>query len=381
MKLLLAVTLSVLAAMGVAHAVGVQGNSAALGTRAVTPSTAPRAMLYEQVDNDSELAPSLLNGTIAGGPPTDPVFCSGFEDDEDGSCDSGTVPGPWSAVTPGPAARTRSGSASDGTSIYVFGGADGTDAPLTDTWKWDAATGNWTQLANMPTGTRHIQGSYLDGKIYVPGAFGAQGYVDENAIYDISTDTWTTGAPTPVIYFDAATAAYAGRIHVFAIGAGGSNNTRHDIYSPLTDTWTRRADFPVQIGNGRAITVGDYIYYIGGLLDGVTTAAVWRYDPASESYTAMASLQTPRIFAEVMADGERIFAVNGGDATYWSGVPLAETVEIYDIPSNTWSYGEPTLVTSAGVAGGKAGGKLMVMGGNDNSNLFNWVQVSTLVSE
>ncbi len=78
----------------------------------------------------------------------------------------GGAPGPWVAGTTSPPARYRAGGVSDGTFIYVFGGGDSVGAFLTDTWRMNAATGVWTQLANMPTGKQNIQGAYWNGKSY-----------------------------------------------------------------------------------------------------------------------------------------------------------------------------------------------------------------------
>jgi N-acetylneuraminic acid mutarotase len=57
---------------------------------------------------------------------------------------------------------------------------------------------------------------------------------------------------------------------------------------------------------------------------------------------------------------------------------LAQTVEIYNIATNTWTYGNPTLRTTAGPSGGMAGGKLMIEGGTDLAAYYNDVQVSVL---
>lgn len=346
----------------------------------------PTMLRFRTADDTSVAATGWWVDTVRVGtpPPPDAIFCSGFEIDEDGSCDNGGVPGPWTTGTTGPSARYRAGGTSDGTNVYVFGGGDDVGNYFADAWKWDAASETWTQLADMPTAKQNIQGSYLDGRIYVPGGYAAGVQIAENAIYLVGTDTWTIGAPMPTAR-DTVTAAYDGKIYAFGGNLGATYSNRLDIYDPFADSWTQGADFPVNISYGRAVTVGNYIYYVGGIVDGATTTAdVWRYDPASDSYTAKASLQTARTSEELMADGDRIYAVNGGGASFFNGIPLAQTVEIYDITADTWSYGDPTLTTAAGSAGGLAGGKLMIMGGVDTTGgitVYDQVQVSTLVPE
>ncbi len=55
---------------------------------------------------------------------------------------------------------------------------------------------------------------------------------------------------------------------------------------------------------------------------------------------------------------------------------MAETVEIYDIAMDTWSYGNPTILSTAAPAGGLAGGKFMIMGGTSGGVFYDTVQVA-----
>jgi N-acetylneuraminic acid mutarotase len=285
-------------------------------------------------------------------------------------------PGPWHTGTAGPPARYRCGGASDGTSIYVFGGGNAAATFQNDLWRWDWATETWTQLANLPTGKQNIQGTYWNGKIYVPGGFTTV-HLTENAIYDIATNTWSTGAPLPVAR-TGATVAFANKVFVFGGNPGPTNETR--IYDIATNTWSLGANMPVATTYGRAIAVGNFAYYVGGIAGGVTTNAVHRYDLVGNTWTTLAPLQTARTSEELATDGTRIYAINGGDATFFTGIPIAQTVEIYDIAGNTWTFGQQTLVTSAGPGGGLApgpGGKFMIHGGTSGTQFFADTQVST----
>jgi hypothetical protein len=289
-----------------------------------------------------------------------------------GSATAGmTDPVGWTLGTTGPSARYRCGSASDGTYIYVFGGSDAGQTILAELWRWDPATGSWTELAPMPTAKMNHQGVYYDGKIYVPGGYTGT-HIDEMAIYDITTDSWSLGTPEPALR-TGTTVAYDGKVYVFAGNPGPSTETL--IYNIATDSWSYGAAMPVATTYGRAIAVGDYAYYIGGVISS-STSAVHRYDFADDSWVTVSPLQTARMSPELMADGMHIYAVNGGGDSIWDGVPSAETVEIYDIATDTWSYGLPTVETSVGVAGGLAGGKFMVIGGTSAGTTYDTVQVA-----
>src|SRR5205823_12194377 len=73
-----------------------------------------------------------------------------------------------------------------------------------------------------------------------------------------------------------------------------------------------------------------------------------------------------------------LYAVMGGDATFFTGVPLPVSVEIYDIAGNTWSYGNPVVTKAAAPSGGLAGGKAMVQGGVDSTTYLDAVQYSVV---
>ena len=287
----------------------------------------------------------------------------------------GCFPGPWSTATPGPPLRYRAGGCTDGTNIYVYGGGNSTGGYYNDLWRWSPATQIWTQLANMPTAKQNIQGAYWNGKIYVPGGFNGA-HITENAIYDIATNTWSTGAPLPAPQ-TGTNVAFNGKIYNF--GGNPGPQATVTIYDIATNAWTTGASMPVATTYGRATAACQYAYYAGGITT-VTTNALYRYDFAANSWATMAPLQTARTSEELMTspDNSALYAVMGGDATFFTGVPLPVSVEIYDIASNSWGYGNPVLTKAAAPSGGQAGGKAMVQGGVDGTTYYNTVQVSLL---
>src|SRR5215471_12026409 len=295
----------------------------------------------------------------------------------DGGC--GT-PGPWSTATPGPPARYRAGSATDGQYTYVYGGGDSSGGYYNDLWRWDPVTETWTQLANMPTAKQNIQGAFWNGKIYVPGGFNGA-HITENAIYDVATNTWSTGAPLPAAQ-TGTNVAFNNKIYNFGGNPGPQNTVT--IYDIATNTWTNGAPMPVAITYGRAAVttlLGQYAYYAGGITT-VTVNTLYRYDFAANTWATMAPLQTARTSEELMTSPfqDQLYAVMGGDATFFTGVPLPVSVEIYSIGGNSWTYGNPVVTKAAGPSGGRTGGQatLMVQGGVDNTTYYDTVQISVV---
>jgi N-acetylneuraminic acid mutarotase len=290
------------------------------------------------------------------------------------------TPGPWSTATPGPPVRYRAGGCTDGTYVYVYGGSNASAQYLNDLWRWTPATQTWTQLANMPTGKSNIQGAYWNGKIYVPGGY-IGSHITENAIYDIATNTWTTGAPLPAPQ-SGQNVAFNNKIYNFGGNPGPQSTVT--IYDIATNTWSNGAAMPVGITYGRATvsTLGTpYAYYAGGITT-VTVNTLYRYDFAANTWATMAPLQTARTSEELMTSplGDQLYAVMGGDATFFTGVPQPVSVEIYSIGANSWSYGNPVVTKAAAPSGGRAGGnvKLMVQGGVDGTTYYDTVQVSVV---
>jgi hypothetical protein len=288
------------------------------------------------------------------------------------------TPGPWSTATPGPPARYRAGGCTDGVFVYVYGGGNSSGGYYNDLWRWIPATQTWTQLANMPTAKQNIQGACWNGKIYVPGGFNGA-HITENAIYDIATNTWTTGAPLPAPQ-TGANVAFNNKIYNFGGNPGPQSTVT--IYDIGTNTWSNGAAMPVAITYGRAAVAGlgtQYAYYAGGITT-VTVNTLYRYDFAANTWTTMAPLQTARTSEELMTSplGIELYAVMGGDATFFTGVPLPVSVEIYHIGTNFWSYGNPVVTKAAAPSGGRAGVKLMVQGGVDNTTYYDTVQVSVV---
>jgi hypothetical protein len=257
----------------------------------------------------------------------------------------------------------------------VYGGGNSSGGYYNDLWRWSPATQTWTQLANMPTAKQNIQGAYWNGKIYVPGGFNGA-HITENAIYDIATNTWTTGAPLPAAQ-TGTNVAFNNKIYNFGGNPGPQNTVT--IYDIATNTWSSGAPMPAATTYGRSTVAGNFAYYAGGITT-VTVNTVYRYDIAANSWTTMAPLQTARTSEELMTspDGCKIYAVMGGDATFFTGVPLPVSVEIYDIAGNNWTYGNPVVAKAAGPAGGLASGLAMVMGGVDGTTYYNLVQVAPL---
>lgn len=94
-------------------------------------------------------------------------------------------------------------------------------------------------------------------------------------------------------------------------------------YSPSTDSWSRMAGIPFPVtdptdapdGSGIAshsvVALGGYIYSIGGTNGTGSLASTWRYDPKADSWQQMASMKFGRCYVAAAVLGRKIYAVGG----------------------------------------------------------------------
>ncbi|MCB9852670.1 MAG: hypothetical protein H6819_06215 [Phycisphaerales bacterium] len=241
----------------------------------------------------------------------------------------------WTSVTPlsgeGPIVGMAGGVDSLGR-IVLFGGYllndDGPGSEFTYE-PIDGPTGGVASRNAPGTATGPTAFATDDlGRIYgIGGGLGAgegnSGYCDR---YDASSDSWETLASMTTPAAEAC-AAFDGDGHILVCGginAAGTariaNVARYDI---ATNTWSDTAvpDLPVALSGGSAARgIDGRIYVAGGetgpLGAGVTQSAVYRWEPAGNAWTSVASMATPRThFALVLGDDDYLYAIGGDNET------------------------------------------------------------------
>ncbi len=160
-------------------------------------------------------------------------------------------------------------------------------------------------------------------------------------------------------------AALNGKIYIVAgFGPGfAATNTLYE-YDPATDTYTTKASLPSSEGNITAIGYNGKLYALGGS----ATFMHYVYDPGTDTWSNIAdgltaNFQTPGVFGL----NNQIFLVGGSNG--FNPYPANQQTQIYDIASDTWSFG-PVLNTPrfASSAGGAIGAKGYIAGGDDGNS-------------
>jgi subtilisin-like proprotein convertase family protein len=205
----------------------------------------------------------------------------------------------WTAIAPMPISVEFPSAVSDGTNIFIMGGAiTGTGAPQNTNYRYNVATNTYTALATSASATWSHTAVFLSGKIYKIGGIAA---APSNAvnIYDIATNTWTVGAAYPQnAGFVSAIAANGFIYTAGGIDAAGSNKTYR--YDPVANVWNDAAiaDLPAsRWGAATAFYRGGFVLaggYTGGdLTANISTTAI-SWDPLTNAWTTIASMPSDR---------------------------------------------------------------------------------------
>ncbi|MGH2457546.1 MAG: Kelch repeat-containing protein [Chloroflexota bacterium] len=206
-----------------------------------------------------------------------------------------------------------------------------------------ADTGSWAPAAPLPTPRAELAAvTGPDGRIYAIG--GTSGNVSLATVeaYDPATNTWTTAAPLPQPRQDlAAVLGSDGRIYVI----GGVSCSRSActypaavaVYDVASNTWSTVAPLPTPRGGlGAARGPSGRIYAIGGSASpNGPFATVDVYDPSSNTWRTVAPLPAARSSLAVVAgpDG-RIYAIGGTEPVALGSI---STVDAYNPATNAWT--------------------------------------------
>jgi N-acetylneuraminic acid mutarotase len=289
---------------------------------------------------------------------------------------------------------------------------------------WNLTAGTYT-LQVVPysgTGATGTAGTPVSVNFTVTGE-------NTNPTPAFTTINWVTRASSPIVRAEALTAKWNDRLYVFGGFSGtlGPVTTSH-YYSPATNTWTPIKDLPQRMTHvGMAQTDTD-VYFVGsyyGLPDKTGygqiygSNKVWRYNFATDTYTAMPNLPrnlasggaaiinnklhyfggqeadrtdtkvhlvldlnnpsagwksaraipTGRSHMGSVAFGGKIYAI-AGQIGNDAGLTTLRAVEVYDPATDTWTTKNPIPRGVSHIASATfvMGDRIIVMGGESAHN-------------
>ncbi|WHZ26534.1 MAG: hypothetical protein OJF51_001329 [Nitrospira sp.] len=249
------------------------------------------------------------------------------------------------------------------------------------------ALGKWTKGAPFPEPSEELVGVSAGGKFYVFGGLGP-GWIPQGLVYeyDPATDKWAKKRPMALPAHHVAFAELNGKFYAFGgfvppeSGPPAWVPINHAWeYDPANDSWKALAPMPSKRGSAVAAAVNGKIYVIGGagLHPGSSETALYparphrsvdtveEYDPQTNSWSVRSSMPTARNHAAIGAVNNKIYVIGGrlGSAFIFTA-SNTNVVEEYDPATDQWGLVKARMPTErSGGAWAVYNGRIYVAGG------------------
>ena len=227
--------------------------------------------------------------------------------------------------------------------LYVLGGRGTRSVSV-----YDPIANNWSQKSTAPIELNHFQPVAYKNKIWVIGAF-TGGYPNENSVADIyvytpSNDTWEKAGTIPQNRRRGSAGAvlHNGLIYIVGGNTNGHNpgaKPWFDSFNPATGEWRSLPDAPTardhltaSVSNNKlVVAAGRQSAFPNVFANTVSSTNVYNFD--TQSWSNAKNIPTARAGAMSVAVGNEVVLIGGEVAD--SG-DAKDTVESYNVVSNTW---------------------------------------------
>lgn len=236
----------------------------------------------------------------------------------------------------------------------------------------------WITKSNLATVRAQHCAIATNNKIYVFGGWDGNSYNSTTEIYDPHTNTWSFGAniPSPARGMCFALGTDSMMYAISGITNAGIASTKVFKYNPYINTWTSLASIAVGVFEAAAACVNGKIYVFGG--DGALSSTRI-YDINTNTWTFGTKIPKPVMqHAAIVGNDGRIYLI-GGRSTQ-SSKPWG-AVQIYDPVKDVWRVGANMRIPKVQFGAAKdASGRIYVIGGkaqfyNNSGPFFNTVEI------
>ncbi|AKJ03807.1 trypsin domain protein [Archangium gephyra] len=198
--------------------------------------------------------------------------------------------------------------------VLVTGGGLGQSCEF-----YNPTTGTWSSAPSLLyQRSDHTATLLADGRVLVIGGAIGSNIYDTNVqaeIFNPATNTWSlTGQPVDGRQEHRAYLLHSGKVLV----VGGEFNRVYlwnsELYDPATGSFSARVSAPNSGRFGGGVTRLGQVLIAGGGSTG--TNSVSRYDPATNTWTALGSMLQPRQLFEIAELPDHRFLITGGNYGY-----------------------------------------------------------------
>jgi N-acetylneuraminic acid mutarotase len=201
---------------------------------------------------------------------------------------------------------------------YIYSGTDDQTASSHQTMEiYDIPNNSFSTVATPDKRTNYAAGA-INGKIYICGGYSVSipGVANTIISYDTSTGNFETALTSmPTSLQQHAAAVYNNKLYVMGgSNAGGTTQDQLYVYDPAGSpggTWTTLAIMPASRYSLSAVTLGSYIYAVGGS-DGGLKNTVFRYNPVLDVWATVNPMLTARASFGLGVANNAMYACGGG---------------------------------------------------------------------
>jgi DNA-binding CsgD family transcriptional regulator len=174
---------------------------------------------------------------------------------------------------------------------------------------------------------------------------------------------WQSRAPMPTTRSGLAAAVYAGRVYAIAGETTEAPTGVVERYDPVSNSWTALLSKPLPVADISAAMVGGRIFVPAGrLASGAVTSTLEVYDPSTDTWQQRSPLPLAlSAYALVPFEG-RLYLFGG-----WDGDRYLDSVFEYDPRTDSWSQ-KAAMTSARGYAAAvAAAGRIYLVGGYDGT--------------
>jgi N-acetylneuraminic acid mutarotase len=240
----------------------------------------------------------------------------------------------------------------------------------------------WSAASPFPEPQEELYALTVNGKVYIVGGFGKTG--DPQGLmyeYDPAADRWTKKKSMPKPVHHQAQAAFQNRIYTFGgctmqlAGPAAVDNSWE--YDPAADSWKALAPLPVKMCAAEAEELNGKIHVVGGLTtfdNGTGTRVTGMnqvYDPKTNTWEQRTPMPTARNHHFSAVVNGKIYMIGGrlGAGGVGAASP-SDLNEEYDPATNVWTLKAPMPTPRSGGSAVVYRGRIIAAGGELTTSKF-----------
>lgn len=235
----------------------------------------------------------------------------------------------------------------------------------------------WRALHDAPTPRQQVAATVADGTVWLFGGLEDKGSTPKVEGYDAAIDTWKSGPDLPLALHHAMAVAYRGELVVLGgwapAGAVLTAEASNRVYALRRGQWVELPRLKRGRAAGVAAVVGDKIVVAGGQADGRLVDVTETFD--GTAWMDGALIPTPREHLAAATDGTSMYVVGGRNL---SADKNSAALERYDPATDAWQKLADMPTARGGLGTALSQGRLVVLGGEYPTGVFDTVEAYDL---